>query len=817
MADPHLPTIHFYPYKEPIEETVATFAVWLQGVRPGQKLELTIFEIEKTKDGKGSEKEVGKIKGKAVPRKGPVPSFTIEPEGEPPAPPPAQDPPKPTIAFVLRGRPEKYIFEIPVERYNDWEGEQFTFEIRLTDPKAKSAQFVVAHVRRQLPVGEKATYDWHAHNEVKFYHHGSENEAGSSGAFHDILDAINNAKSFIFIADWTFQAHFRIDRGPTDNSATIGAALAAAARKPELLVGVHTWDHTNIAAPDEQNDHGVARLDETAGGKRPERLLWRASSRDAFGMSHHQKFVVLDVDAADGSGRREIKAFFGGLDLTKGRFDWGKHPIDPKGAEAPGFKRAIASGRSWRGTTGIWLSKTTYDDWYNAEFADDPDAPREPWHDIHGQIVGPAAWDVVREFVGRWNVDPDNSAQGDTNDKAIEAVNDKFLSLFKGKPDGVPNDKQFVQQFEPRKKSPWAAQVYRSLASSHWARSANSPEKKWKDHKNELKWSLQGGFEKSIQHAYIRAIDHAEKFIYIETQYFISSGKKWGQSIVANELAERICERIVKKQGQFHCFIITPQYPEGPPDSMGGVAVRQYEWKTMEWMVSELTAKLGPDTWKKHLSFYFPVNWANTPIILNGDRKNRAKVNKRYMIYVHSKLMIVDDRFIIFGSANLNERSLNGGHDSEICIGMWPSAPAFEKECTDAIKKFRVELMEEHLGQNPGLDAPETVSGPIQQIALLNYQGYRLGNRAAEGPLARLPLEWDAKKKKLVHVPLLVSAPDLDEFMPDWPYDVTEFTAALKKTQKSDPTATVPDKDAFRQWTWECAGNWALLGGKIPA
>ncbi len=39
------------------------------------------------------------------------------------------------------------------------------------------------------------------------------------------------------------------------------------------------------------------------------------------------------------------------------------------------------------------------------------------------------------------------------------------------------------------------------------------------------------------------------------------------------------------------------------------------------------------------------------------------------IIYVHSKLMIVDDRYVICGSANINDRSLLGKRDSEVaCV-----------------------------------------------------------------------------------------------------------------------------------------------------
>lgn len=38
------------------------------------------------------------------------------------------------------------------------------------------------------------------------------------------------------------------------------------------------------------------------------------------------------------------------------------------------------------------------------------------------------------------------------------------------------------------------------------------------------------------------------------------------------------------------------------------------------------------------------------------------------LVYIHSKMMIVDDRYVIAGSANINDRSLNGTRDSEVCM-----------------------------------------------------------------------------------------------------------------------------------------------------
>ena len=41
---------------------------------------------------------------------------------------------------------------------------------------------------------------------------------------------------------------------------------------------------------------------------------------------------------------------------------------------------------------------------------------------------------------------------------------------------------------------------------------------------------------------------------------------------------------------------------------------------------------------------------------------------KSEIVYVHSKLMIVDDLKVILGSANINDRSMNGDWDSELAI-----------------------------------------------------------------------------------------------------------------------------------------------------
>lgn len=82
-------------------------------------------------------------------------------------------------------------------------------------------------------------------------------------------------------------------------------------------------------------------------------------------------------------------------------------------------------------------------------------------------------------------------------------------------------------------------------------------------------------------------------------------------------------------------------------------------------------------------------------------------------IYVHSKLLIVDDRVAILGSANINDRSLQGDRDSELAVIVRDSTPvqtSLDGKCqhtvSKAVHQLRVELWKKHFG----IGLPETSS-----------------------------------------------------------------------------------------------------------
>lgn len=54
-----------------------------------------------------------------------------------------------------------------------------------------------------------------------------------------------------------------------------------------------------------------------------------------------------------------------------------------------------------------------------------------------------------------------------------------------------------------------------------------------------------------------------------------------------------------------------------------------------------------------------------------GGSISASQKHGRFMIYVHAKGMIVDDEYVILGSANINQRSMAGSRDTEIAMGAY--------------------------------------------------------------------------------------------------------------------------------------------------
>ncbi|KAL8767625.1 MAG: hypothetical protein Q9194_005928 [Teloschistes cf. exilis] len=83
-------------------------------------------------------------------------------------------------------------------------------------------------------------------------------------------------------------------------------------------------------------------------------------------------------------------------------------------------------------------------------------------------------------------------------------------------------------------------------------------------------------------------------------------------------------------------------------------------------------------------------------------------------LYVHSKVLIADDRVVICGSANLNDRSQNGDHDSEIAIVVEDPTPidSFMDGRPWRATKFAATLRRQLFRKHLGLLRPQDMERP---------------------------------------------------------------------------------------------------------
>ena len=161
---------------------------------------------------------------------------------------------------------------------------------------------------------------------------------------------------------------------------------------------------------------------------------------------------------------------------------------------------------------------------------------------------------------------------------------------------------------------------------------------------------------REIEALYLQAIARAKRTIYIETQYLAS-----------RTIAEAMARRLGEPDGP-EILIVLPQTAEG-----------WLEHRAMDGARLKLLHMLWRADRHGHFGVFYPVTVAGTPI------------------YVHAKIMVIDDRLLRVGSSNLNNRSM--GFDTECDLAIEAVAgSADEQRLREAIVAIRQDLLCEHLG-----------------------------------------------------------------------------------------------------------------------
>jgi phosphatidylserine/phosphatidylglycerophosphate/cardiolipin synthase-like enzyme len=254
-------------------------------------------------------------------------------------------------------------------------------------------------------------------------------------------------------------------------------------------------------------------------------------------------------------------------------------------------------------------------------------SPRTSWHDVHLRIKGPHVEDVLRSFQGLWATD---SEAFEARVARINAIHDALklpVQRF-GKPAvAEPTDDGRPDEITGR-----TAQVLKTQSVS-----------------GGLVSRVPSVVRDDIEQFHRRAIAAAEDFVYLENQYI-----RW--PAIADWLITRRKER-----PRLQVIFVVPVAPEEV---------------TAKGKMDELTAHglfLQRQIFER-VSKSFGADFAGVSLVRNqrATKEHATNAHGSFQVYVHSKLMIVDDRVALISTANANGRGFRV--DTEIALGWFDPA-----------------------------------------------------------------------------------------------------------------------------------------------
>lgn len=436
--------------------------------------------------------------------------------------------------------------------------------------------------------------------------------------------------------------------------------------------------------------------------------------------AHHEKVVICDRNLV----------FIGGIDLSYGRWDTIQHPIAD--AHPGNLDEIVFPGQDYNNARVMDFKNL--DKWEHNKLSR-LTTSRMGWQDISISFTGPAVSDICKHFVHRWNfihgmkyntglpadqryerlleITEDLNATPDHNLQAHGNMNCQFVrsvsnwssaaptehSVYNAYVDIIEKSEHFVyleHQFFITATGSWVGTVWNRVGEALVQRilRAAREKKKYKvivvmpsvpafpgdlqalitGHppraimKLQYKSISRGGF--SIMDKIKRAgLDPAEYIRFYNLRNYDrinesailqktekASGVEYTQaSQDHDDIVDPFGLRAQKEFGEF----------EGDNVTQNHEAYQKYQkasTHTSEWDTVSSCYMAGNSDIRK-------VPWQGGGSIQEID----AFVSEE--LYVHSKLLIADDRVVVIGSANLNDRSLKGSRDSEVALVIEDQTP----------------------------------------------------------------------------------------------------------------------------------------------
>lgn len=164
-----------------------------------------------------------------------------------------------------------------------------------------------------------------------------------------------------------------------------------------------------------------------------------------------------------------------------------------------------------------------------------------------------------------------------------------------------------------------------------------------------------------------------------------------------------------------------------------------------------------------------------------GDAQQELDAFVSEELYVHSKLLIADDRIVICGSANLNDRSQLGDHDSEIAIVIEDPTPlpslmdSRPFQASHFAATLRRQIFRKHLGLIPAANLT-TVDENMHPVPIPNIY------------------DFDSQEDQVVTDPLS------ETFENFWNYTARTNTVAFERVFHAVPTDKVANWKEYDEY-----------------
>ena len=475
----------------------------------------------------------------------------------------------------------------------------------------------------------------------------------------NVSRAISMAKDVIYIHDWWLSPQLYMRRPAAISQKWRLDRLLQRKAREGVKVFIIVYRNVEAAIPIDSEFTKFSMLD-----LHPNIFVQRSPNqykKNQFFFAHHEKICIVD----------HTVAFLGGLDLCFGRWDTPQHSVTddkPTGFEESDLPKDADHCQLWPGKD---YSNPRVQDFYNlsepyAEMYDRSKIPRMPWHDVSMQVVGQPARDLTRHFVQRWNY----VLRGRKPTRPTP-----FLLP---PPDYVPADLEALGLT-----GTCEVQILRS--SSNWSLGTMDT-------------------EHSIMNAYCKMIEESEHFIYMENQFFITSCETMNTKIV-NKIGDAIVERALRayENGEsWKCVIVIPLMPgfQNTVDEPEGTSVRLIMQCQFRSICRGETSIFG----RLRAAGVEPEDYITFNSLRSWGKIGPTKKLVTEQLYIHAKIIIVDDRIALIGSANINERSLLGNRDSEVAAVVrdtdmiWSTMDGEPYLVGRFAHTLRMRLMREHLG-----------------------------------------------------------------------------------------------------------------------